>query len=209
MKIDVSRPKKLYRYSEKVWLERSLKLGEFRLRPASEYKLQEIDPARHDDELVRTSKSPASSVNITIERTGKTIKPIDEVSYRSEVGTNYLTICFSHRWDERLFHEFSNSDSCLIIHDVQEFCDRFHTAAERILPEWAGFDAAVEYGKQSKLGAVFSKPPQFTLQQEWRFAWRPSSPLEHLDPIIIQVGNIMDIAEIVERPNLATHPSSK
>lgn len=30
-----SRPKKLYRYSQRQWLERSLQLGEFRLRPAS------------------------------------------------------------------------------------------------------------------------------------------------------------------------------
>ncbi|HEX7636009.1 MAG TPA: hypothetical protein VF427_12110 [Noviherbaspirillum sp.] len=31
-----SRPQKLYRYSQRQWLERSLQLGEFRLRPASQ-----------------------------------------------------------------------------------------------------------------------------------------------------------------------------
>lgn len=200
MDIDLTYPPKLYRYSEREWLERSLSLGEFRLRPASEYKDQEVDSARHDDELVRTSKSPGSSVRITLENSGQIIRPTGEVVYRSEVGTNYFAICFSKRWDERLFDEFSKADSCLVIHDVEEFCNRLHSAVEVLLPDWAGFDAAVEYGKQSKHGAVFSKPAQFTLQHEWRFAWRPSVRIEHLDPIIFKIGSIRDIAEIVGRP---------
>ncbi|MBD9545146.1 MULTISPECIES: hypothetical protein [unclassified Pseudomonas] len=201
MEIDLTHPTKLYRYSERKWLERSLELGEFRLRPASDYKQHEMDPARHDDELFRISKSPASSVCITLKSTGQIIKPIGDVVYRSEVGTNYFTICFSKRWDEHLFDEFPNTDSCLVIHDVKEFSNRFHSAAEGLLPEWIGVDAAIEYGKQSKLGAVFSKPLLFALQHEWRFAWRPSLPIEHLDPITIEIGSIIDIAEIVDRSN--------
>lgn len=201
MEINLTYPPKLYRYSEQKWLKRSLELGEFRLRPASDYKQCEKDSARHDDELVRINKSSADSVLVSLESTGKAIKPIGEVVYRSEVGTNYLTICFSTRWDEHLFDEFQNTDSCLVIHDVEEFCNRFHLAAEVLLPDWAGIDAPVEYGKQSKLGAVFSKPLQFSLQHEWRFAWRPSLRIEHLDPIAIQIGSITDIAEIVDRPN--------
>lgn len=81
MEIDLTRPPKLYRYSERKWLERSLELGEFRLRPATDYKQQETDAARHDDELVRTSTSPASAVTITIEGTGQTNKPTGDVVY--------------------------------------------------------------------------------------------------------------------------------
>lgn len=200
MEIDLTRPPKLYRYSEKKWLERSLELGEFRLRPATDYKQQETAPARHDDELVRISKSPASSVSITVERTGQTIKPIGDVVYRSEVGTNYLTICFSKRWDEYLFDNFLDTDACLIIHQVEDFCERFHSAAEMALPQWAGIDAAVVYGGRSNLGAIFSKPLQFFWQHEWRFAWHPYTPVKELSPLLITIGSIADIAEIVERP---------
>lgn len=35
-----SRPQKLYRYSQRQWLERSLQLGEFRLRPASQPQVE-------------------------------------------------------------------------------------------------------------------------------------------------------------------------
>lgn len=203
MDIDLTRPPKLYRYSERTWLERSLELGEFRLRPASDYKKQETDAARHDNELVRVSTSPASSVSITIERTGQTIKPIGDIVYRSEVRTNYLTICFSKRWDEHLFDDFPGTDACLVIHEVEDFCERLHSAAELALPQWVGMDAAVVYGGKSKLGAVFSKPLQFILQHEWRFAWHPHTQVEELTPVLLTVGSITDIAEVVERPNRA------
>lgn len=203
MKIDLTRPPKLYRYSERNWLERSLELGEFRLRPATDYKQQETDAARHDDELVRISTSPASAVTITIEGTGHTIKPISDVVYQSEVGTNYLIICFSKRWDEHLFDDIPGTDACLIIHDVDDFCERFHSAAELALPQWAGIDAAVVYGGKSNLGAVFSKPLQFIVQHEWRFAWRPHTPVKKLAPVLLTIGSISDIAEIIERPNCA------
>jgi hypothetical protein len=200
MKVDLTRPPKLYRYSERKWLERSLNLGEFRLRPASEYHQQETDSARHDDELVRVSKSPASVVTITIAHTGQQIKPIGDVTYRSEVGTNYLTICFSDRWDEHLFDDFPGTDSCLVINEVEEFCERVHAAAESILPQWVGIDAGVVYGGKSEVGAIFSKPFQFILQHEWRFAWHPPMPIDQLDSVTIKIGSIANIAEIVDKP---------
>jgi hypothetical protein len=201
VQIDLTRPSKLYRYSKKKWLEKSLHLGEFRLRPASDYKKQESDLARHDDELVRINKSPASAVTITGESTGQRIRPIGDVTYRSEVGTNYLTICFSDRWDELLFNDFPGTDACLVIHNVEKFSERFHAAAELALPDWFGMDAPVVYGGSSAFGAVFSKPLQFIIQHEWRFAWSPPVSIEHIEPIKIGIGSISDIAEIIERPS--------
>ena len=198
MEIDITPPPKLYRYSERKWLERSLELGEFRLRPASDYKLQEFDSARHDNELVRIDKSPAGAVTIFNESTGQEIKPIGEITYTSNVGTNYFIICFSKCWDERLFDEFPHTDSCLVINDVEEFYNRLYLATELALPQWSGFDAAVVYGGFSKMGSVFSKPIQFSSQHEWRFSWLPPIATESLDPVIITIGSIADIAEIVD-----------
>ncbi|QRX82220.1 hypothetical protein [Glaciimonas sp. PAMC28666] len=200
MPIDVTRPLKLYRYSEKKWLERSLNLGEFRLRPASDYKNQEVDPARHDDELCRSYASPTSAVTIALVTTGQQIKPIGDVIYRSHVGTNYLTICFSDSWDELLFDDFRGTDSCLVIHNVEEFCERFHVAMASALPQGARIDGPIIYGERSSLGAIFSKPKCFISQREWRFAWRPSNSTPHIDPVIISMGSISDIAELVEKP---------
>jgi len=198
MEIDVTRPNKLYRYSEKKFLDRSLILGEFRLRPASDYTAIEKDIARQDNELVRTHKSPASSVTIENIRTGERAQPIGDVVYRSETRTNYLTICFSKQWDEKLFEVFPDTDACLIIHNVDEFCERVHFAVEKALPQWAGMDAPIVYFGSSKLGAVFSKPRRFFYQHEWRFAWLPITTRKHIEPITISIGNIENIAEIVE-----------
>lgn len=200
MKIDMTKPKKLYRYSERKWLEQSLEFGEFRLRPASDYKQQETDAARNDDELVRFNRSPAASVSINNLNTGQAIKPICDVVYTTEVGTNYLTLCFSERWDEQLFEDFPDTDACLIIHKVEDFCERLHRAAEIALPHWSGIDAAVIYGGISGLGAIFSKPLQFIPQHEWRFAWQPRERVVDISPFQLTIGSIADIAEIVDRP---------
>jgi len=193
-------PVKLYRYSELIWLERSLRLGEFRLRPATDYRNFEGDIARQDDELVRVNTSPASAVIITNLTTGETHKPDSDVTYRSEIRTNYLAMCFSYRWDEKLFDEFHGTDACLVIHSYEEFSERIHVAAEAVLPNWVGHDAPVVYGGRSEYGTVFSKPARFITQHEWRFAWGPPMPVKYIDPIKICIGNIQNIAEIVKRP---------
>lgn len=111
--------------------------------------------------------------------TGQVISPIGDVVYSTSVGTNYFTVCFSEKWDENLFEAFSSTDSCLVIHDVEEFRERFHAAVELALPAWAGIDANVIYGRQSEYGPIFSKPIKFILQHEWRFAWQPPTPIEY------------------------------
>ena len=121
--------------------------------------------------------------------------------YRSETGTNYLTICFSKQWDKKLFEVFPDTDACLVVHNVDEFCERVHLAAEKILPQWSGMDASIVYFGESKLGAVFSKPRHFFYQHEWRFAWSPITIKNHIEAITICIGSIENIAEIVDRPS--------
>lgn len=202
MQIDLTRPQKLYRYSEKQWLERSIKFGEFRIRPAADYYTIETDRARNDDEMVRIHSSPGENVVITDVVSGARIKPLGDVTYRSKVGTNYLTLCFSKCWNVKLFGEFPGTDACLVIHKVEEFSERVHLALSAMLPDWIGMDAAVSYGRSHALGAVFMKPPhpQFVMQHEWRFAWRPAAALSTIDPIRLKIDSIERIAEIVERP---------
>lgn len=159
--VDCRKPQNLYRYSSAQWLERSLKLGEFRLRPATDYRDLSTDLARNDDELVRLQSTDGKHVKITLVGTGQDITPTGVVTYRSEVHRNYLVSCFSSLWDHRLFNEFPDTDACLVIHKVEEFCERFHAAVEVQLSGWTGFDGAVVYGGRSPLGPVFSKPLRF------------------------------------------------
>jgi len=194
--LDCRRPDRLYRYSTTNLLERSLLLGEFRLTPATRYQTLPTDTARHDNELVRIQQSDGRHVHITDVATGRKIVPIGPVTYRSEVHSNYLMLCFSTIWDHRLFRQFPDTDACLIINEVNEFCDRIHTAAEDQLADWAGMDGAATYGAASPLGAVFAKPLKHFEQQEWRFAWLPIKPAKTLQSVYLKIGNIETLAEV-------------
>ena len=198
-RIDLRRPPILYRYSEKKWLDRALRLGEFRLRPASDYLEQETDLGRQDNELIRVQKLPASDVTMTMVKNGEEIQPIGEVTFTSEILTDYLTLCFSQARSEWHFDEFPGSDACLIVHDVESFCERIHKAATKSMPEWSGIDGPVRYGGKSALGVAYSKPLRFFPQQEWRFSWLPPSTRNKLDAEIIEIGSIEDIAEVIDR----------
>jgi hypothetical protein len=159
------RPQKLYRYSQRQWLERALQEGEFRLRP------------------------PGQNGQAT---------PSDEqiLPFGARVSANYLTLSLANSWDEKMFDTFSGADCCLIVHNAEEFGERIHRAAQRVLPSWAGIDAAIFYGIPSPLGAAFSKAKQFATEQEWLFAWRPMQPALTCNPVVIRIGNIEGIAEL-------------
>lgn len=162
---DYQRPSKLYRYSERQWLERALTLGEFRLRP------------------------PVESLQI------------NHLHNPSRASPQLLTLSLSCAADDALYNEFSNSDCCLVINDPEEFGERIHRAAQRLLPSWTGIDGAISYGKPNPLGAAFTKNQGNAIQKEWLFAWRPTQPTMSLRPIIIQIGNIEAIAELRSKTN--------
>jgi hypothetical protein len=198
--LDCSRPSKLYRYAKYRWNMKSLLDGEFRLVPASDYGELKDDMARQDNELVREQISSGKNVTITHVVTGKRIPVIGDVTYHDEIGTDYYTLCLSSTWDSLLFDEFKGSDSCLVIYNPEEFCERVHFYAEKQLKDWAGIDAAVSYLTDSQLGPAFSKPWKYLAQKEWRFAWHPPVQIEKLPVLFIQIGNIEKFAEVVMRP---------
>lgn len=161
------RPPKLYRYSERQWLERSLQLGEFRLRPAGAMQ------AECGDQILPFGSRP-----------------------QAQSAANYLTLSLANAWDEALFTAFSGADCCLVVHDSEEFGERIHRAVQRVLPSWAGIDAAISYGTRSPLGAAFSKGKQHAMEKEWLFAWRPTQPELLAHPLVIRIGNLEKIAEL-------------
>jgi hypothetical protein len=167
-----ARPEKLYRYSQKQWLERSLALGEFLLRPA---------------ESAAMPRLPESQQILPFGR-------------RAPSSSTYLVLSLASAWNAALFDEFAGADCCLVIHDPEQFGERVHRAAQRALPGWAGIDAGVSYGMPSPLGAAFSKDGILAHQKEWLFAWRPATPLVTFKPVIIRIGSIEAISELRMAP---------
>jgi hypothetical protein len=195
--IDCHRPERLYRYSKAEYLKRSLRFGEFRLGPAADYNDLVDDAARNDNELLRLQSTDGTAVRMSVVGGSSDIKPVREVHYRSEIHSNYFVSCFSTA--PNLFPELPDTNACLVITKVEEFCNRFHAAAELHLPGWAGMDAAVSYIGRNTLGAVFSKPLRFHNQREWRFGWLPYVPVTDLQATFVTIGNIEDLGHIVRR----------
>jgi hypothetical protein len=170
--VDYQRPPKLYQYSNCKILERSLTLGEFWLSPAI--------PDNSQDRPAATEQ----------------ILPFKSARQQHTASQNYLTLSLANAWDEGMFNKSPHADCCLIIHEPEEFGERVHRAVRRVLPNWAGIDAAVSYGVASPLGAAFSKAKQCADQKEWLFAWRPMQPTASLHPVVIQIASIESIAEL-------------
>ena len=196
MEIDITRPKKLYRYSEKQWLDRSLKFGEFRLRPASEYRSMEDSEARTDDELNRRFK--LRNPSITHLKTGRSIIPNEDVIKSSKTDSDYLVLCLATIYSDHFYQDFEGSDACLIIHETNKFFNRLYKKITSVIPSrWGAIDGPVTYGRSSELGAPFSKPDKFLFQFEWRFVCFPIPPRETCEPTIVKIGSIEDIAEVI------------
>ncbi|ELX11816.1 MULTISPECIES: hypothetical protein [Oxalobacteraceae] len=109
-----------------------------------------------------------------------------------------LTLSLSKVWDRKLFELFS-SDSCLVIHNTEEFGERLHRAVQRTLPSWAGIDGAVEYGTRAALGVAFTKTAAEAQEQEWQFAWRAMQAKLSLNPVLVKIGSLENFAELRDR----------
>lgn len=150
------RPPKLYYFSERDNLERSLTLGEFRLAPPSRPLLQ---------------AAPANDAN-------------------------YLILSLAESWDGALFDGKRDGNAYLVVHNAEAFGERLHRAVQKLLPNWAGIDAAISYGAPSPLGRLFSRPRESAGEKEWRFAWRPMQGGLSAQPLLVHMGSIADIAEL-------------
>jgi hypothetical protein len=119
--------------------------------------------------------------------------------FRLVPSNHCLTLSFSSVWDPELFDLHAPADSCLVIHNSEEFGERLHRAVQRTLPSWAGIDGAVEYGVRAALGAAFTKSAAEAAEHEWLFAWRAMAPQLSLNPVTIKIGSLESFAELRDR----------
>ena len=119
--------------------------------------------------------------------------------FRLTPAANCLTLGFSQVWETQLFDVYAPADSCLIIHNTEEFGERLHRAVQRALPSWAGIDGAVEYGTRARLGVAFTKTTMDSSEQEWLFAWRSMQAQMSLNPVTVKIGSLENYAELRDR----------
>jgi hypothetical protein len=123
--------------------------------------------------------------------------------FRLIPANHCLTLSLSTAWDKALFDVLAPADSCLVIHNTEQFGELLHRAVQRTLPSWAGIDGAVEYGVRAALGAAFTKTAAEAQEREWQFAWRAMAPQMSLNPVTVRIGSIESFAELRERESYA------
>jgi hypothetical protein len=124
---------------------------------------------------------------------------LSQGQFRLVPAANCLTLSFSRVWDKELFEHLAPADSCLIIHNTEEFGERLHRAVQRTLPSWAGIDGLIEYGVRAALGAAFTKTLAEAHEQEWQFAWRSMQTKLSLNPVTVKIGSIESFSELRDR----------
>jgi hypothetical protein len=169
-----ARPPRLYRYSKRPLLERSLEFGEFSLCAAT-------PPGK----ALFNASNP--------------IMPFGAPQSNSTL----LTLSLSSSSDSQLYRRFGDADCCLVIEEPEEFGERLHRAMQRLLPHWTGIDAAISYDTPSALGPIFSRRPAEAGDQEWLFAWRTAHAGLKTPTVCVQIGNLESIARLhVRSPEL-------
>ena len=120
--------------------------------------------------------------------------------------TDYWMFCLADLLDQRLFADFQ-ADSCLIIRR-KPFVERLSRMARFQLPNVERTVGRVRY--VDPLGAWPHGPPmtrstpvhmtkvfRYAYQREVRFAFLPTTPRDRLEPRILRIGRISDIAELL------------
>ncbi len=194
--------RRLYRYSKFECIKKAYENGIFWVLPAIEYLKNELDDARRDNELVHKTTLSSKRVKITLKKDNSEINPIGDITESTLfLAADSYILCFSYDFDEGLYDEFKDSDSCLIINDTVEFAKRIHQAFELAMPHHSGVDARVTYSKhQSHFGPLFSKPIKYIYQREYRFAWISNNSKLILNPNILIENNIDEIKKMIPKP---------
>jgi hypothetical protein len=186
----------VYRFSKLKWLEDSLKNGAFRLSPASSFKQIENDTARLDDECLKKHISPKSTSRVYNVTKGQNIPLLSDITFESELLTDYYILSFSTQYHNYFYDDFSGSEVCLVINDVEKFSQVFYEYADAHFPNWLVRVGSVTYGGPSHYGVPFEKTHHYIFQHEWRCVLVPKEPVSKLEHTHITLGSLEAIAEI-------------
>jgi hypothetical protein len=203
------------RFGHSSWLKDMYTHGRVQIKHAVAYLGDNMNLAQKDDELNSHSYSPGSSV-IIANAQGKSLSPIGQVAYTTTLNTDCYILCACNDFDPLLFHDFP-CDSCLVIHDVDEFAARLNTAWVSKYGQWFFSHNNVEYFDEYDVNPLIqagdiplnsqnrspisSKGFAFAYQQEYRFWWSRSNQLPNGQQIEnaaeLSLGSLEDISDFI------------
>jgi len=185
-------PRMLFRLSKTQWNKEFIQAGRVRISPAAHYNDTAAINAVRDDEL----RLEWYDTRLT--------QGVLEVK-------NYFCLCLSSEYDYRLFVDFQ-SDSCVAIKDPVAFSKRLRHAISQHNKEYPAsriaqltecpivyVDPFTLVSPEHAVEVQFCKHFRFEYQTEFRFVLTPAEDRQ-LEPFFLNLGTILDIAEIVTAP---------
>ena len=204
------------KYGERGHMEDFLAHGEMLVSPSARFEDKAFGQAvRYDENTVsffgaRTSDGRVIPANDLPSWWGDRYSMID---FKWSMDRSYMMYCLAGSLSATLFSQFGRTyDSCVLIHDMDEFVQRVVAGARRHFPvsEFVHGRGPVTY--VDPLSAIepipdvttgtpvtipFLKHFKHAYQQEFRFVWVPKVARTDLQNTCLRVGSIEDIAELI------------
>ena len=191
----------LVKYGKIEHIEAAYSNGQIRISPASGYTDPSLNAAIKDDELVAELDFDPTFSGV-FEDLGDRISvenPRQEV--QGKLNTNFYVYCTSSQLSTRLLLDFE-AEAALVIREVNEFLRRINIAVSQQLSNWRPRVMKVTYydplqTSPREVSVIASKHFRYAYQNEVRLVWLPPKPIQTLEPIIIELGPLSDIAELL------------
>ncbi len=196
----------LFKFGKREHLEALLERGRLRILAAGDYSDPSLSSAIRDDErsIIRHGLRSEVKAEVVKSRSGYKgpLELLGNLTVTTSAATNYYVTCFACSFEHRLFDDF-NADAALYIRNRMKFRRRLIRAVEAALPGWTSWDQHVSYidpfRPPKDVDVFFGKHLRFSNQREYRFVWWPPNATQHLEPIFVELGPLLDIAEILLR----------
>lgn len=203
--IGLNRGDVFIKFGKRVYMERLYESGALRIQPASYFKRSEHNSAVRDDELTLIISLALSRDDIIRLVINPQDVPQDAPEQRVDVQlkspTDYWLYCVTNSVGPRLFVDF-NADSCVIIRDRARFSQMLRDTSLQQLSGAAIHDGPAAYvdplfPPTAKVLVPLAKHFRYTYQDEHRFCWLPSSPVQEVTHLDLQIGSLKEFSDLI------------
>jgi hypothetical protein len=180
--------------------------GSLRIQPASFFAEKHHTGAARDDELTLLPLSFALSRDDVVKLVVNSRDvPHDAHEQRFDVrfrsSSDYWLYCVTNSVEPRLFVDFQG-DACVIIRDRNRFTEMLRQASQRSVEGAVMREGPATYVDpllplSANIFVPLSKHFGYSYQDEYRFCWFPSRPVQKLAHIDVQVGSLTEIADLI------------
>lgn len=190
----------IYKFGKNEHLDPMFKHGRIRISPASLYNDPSLNKAIQDDELSFSVSS--RSDNLVIRKNDDEIIPTyGNVTFHLKSNTNYYVHCFASKYTFREYDDFE-ANACIVISKPRVLFQKMMKAVSKKIHDFSGFASPVKYldpltCNPQDVDILFSKHFRYSYQNEVRTIWVPPLPIQHLEPLYIDIGCMENYAQII------------